>query len=149
MAISIGMATLEASKQGKFSVVVGDVSLPVSGSIVADFVRLASLNGHGDMTLESFTSPAKTAKAAKAAKRKSSRGRRVRRSEADFKKGLVKIVAALKSSKSTKKTGMRTEVLTKATGLSRADIQKPLQLGLKSKALRKTGHKRATTYFAK
>ena len=87
-------------------------------------------------------SPAK-GPARKGAARKG--GRLARRSPSDIEHVIGLIVSALGRAK----TGMRSEQLQKALKLSKKEIVRPLSEALGAKKIRKTGEKRATTYFAK
>jgi hypothetical protein len=68
-----------------------------------------------------------------------------RRSAGDIEKVASAIVGAVKGAKS----GLRSEQIQKALGLSKKDTQRPIAWALEKKLLRKTGEKRGTTYFAK
>ncbi len=72
------------------------------------------------------------------------RGKRVRRSSSDLEGAVGKIVATLRAAGAK---GLRAEVLRKRVGLGRRAMMRPVALALSSKRIRKTGEKRATTYF--
>jgi hypothetical protein len=72
-------------------------------------------------------------------------GRLARRSPADIEHVIGLIVTALGRAKA----GLRSEQLQKTLKLSKKEIVRPLAEALGSKKIRKTGEKRATTYFAK
>lgn len=72
-------------------------------------------------------------------------GRLPRRSPEAIAKVIDSIVSELKKAKG----GLRSEELQKALGLDKKEIARPIAEALSSKAIRKTGQKRATTYFAK
>jgi hypothetical protein len=76
--------------------------------------------------------------------RKSKGGRLARRSEGDIQHVIASIEAALRDAKD----GLRSEDLRAKLGLSRAEIMRPIQAALAAKRIKKTGEKRATTYFA-
>ena len=65
-----------------------------------------------------------------------------RRSAKDIQKGLGKIVALLKQAKEP----MRAEQIQKALKLDRRELPRLVQEGLKTKAMKKKGTKRATVY---
>ncbi len=71
-------------------------------------------------------------------------GRLARRSAADIAKTVEKIVALVKANKK----GINAEGIKAALKVDRRELPKPLGLALKSKKIRKKGHKRATKYFA-
>ncbi len=71
-------------------------------------------------------------------------GRLARRSPADIAKTVEKIVAIVKASKK----GINAEGIKAALKVDRRELPKPLAMALKSKKIRKKGHKRATKYFA-
>ena len=54
------------------------------------------------------------------------------------------VVGVLRSSKD----GLRSEQIQQALGLSKKDLVRPIQLALSSKAIKKKGERRATSYFA-
>jgi hypothetical protein len=70
-------------------------------------------------------------------------GRLTRRSPEDIEKALSLVVAALKVGP------MRAEEIKTKLGLDKRELPRVLAEGLKSKKLRKTGAKRATTYSAR
>jgi hypothetical protein len=73
-------------------------------------------------------------------------GGRLRRRSADqIVATLGRIHALLKKSKS----GLRAEEIREALKLHRKELPIPLAEGLRTKRLRKTGQKRATTYYAR
>jgi hypothetical protein len=73
-------------------------------------------------------------------------GRRARRSESDLDETIDRIVSTLKSAGAG---GLRSEELRRQVGLARAEMMRPIALALSTKKIRKTGEKRATTYFAR
>jgi hypothetical protein len=85
---------------------------------------------------------ATTGAAAAPAPRRS--GKRGRRSAADFARALEAVVEAVKAAKTT---GVRSEEIQKATGLSRKEIPLIIKKALAAKSIRRTGAKRATRYF--
>ncbi len=70
--------------------------------------------------------------------------RLARRSTADIAKTVEKIVAIVKANKK----GINAEGIKAALKVDRRELPKPLAMALKSKKIRKKGHKRATKYFA-
>lgn len=90
------------------------------------------------------TKAAKATKAPKAAKAPRRRGRLPRRSVDEIKTQLASVVALLK--KNVK--GLRSEEIRGTLKLDRREIPRVLAEGLKGKAIRKTGAKRATNYKA-
>ena len=86
------------------------------------------------------------ANAAGASKTPRSRaGRRVRRSPKQIANVTASVVAALKGAKA----GMSSEELQKALSVDKKTIVRPITEALAAKAIRKTGQKRATRYFAR
>jgi hypothetical protein len=73
-----------------------------------------------------------------------SQTRLARRSEGDLKKLAESIVALV----GKHKKGVRGEVIRSQLGLARNEWTRPLAFALASKKIRKTGAKRATTYFS-
>src|SRR5438552_4006574 len=65
---------------------------------------------------------------------------------ADVGASIDRIAGALKSAGAG---GLRSEELRKRVGLARADMMKSIAVALSAKKIRKTGEKRATTYFAR
>jgi hypothetical protein len=94
------------------------------------------------------TAPRGSRSAAPAPKRPSAgKGKaagRGRRSGGDIEKVVEDIVAVLAKASD----GLRSEDLRAKLGLSRAEIMRPIQAALAAKRIKKTGEKRATTYFA-
>jgi len=86
---------------------------------------------------------ARVAKAAKASAKKSS-GRLARRTPEQIKEALSKIVSLVKKAK----TGMRAEDIRKELDLLPKEMPRLLKEGLKTKALKSKGEKRATVYSA-
>jgi hypothetical protein len=84
------------------------------------------------------------ASASSAAPKRRVRGKRVRRSSSDLEGAVGKIVSTLRVAGAK---GLRAEVLRKRVGLGRRAMMRPVALALSSKRIRKTGEKRATTYF--
>ena len=72
-------------------------------------------------------------------------GRLPRRSRDQIAKTLDRVVAAVKSSKGK---GLRAEEIRKALSLDVREVPRVLKEGLRTRALRSKGQKRATTYFA-
>jgi len=72
-----------------------------------------------------------------------SRSRLQRRSPEQIKKALASIVVLLKG----KKGGLRSEQIQSALKLSKRELLSPIDMGLASKAIKKKGERRATTYF--
>jgi hypothetical protein len=70
-------------------------------------------------------------------------GRLPRRSAADIAKTVGTIVALLRKHKA----GLRAEQIRDALGLVAKEMPRPLSEGVKSRAFKKKGQKRATTYF--
>src|SRR5262249_33742302 len=93
--------------------------------------------------------PAATTKAvaskAPARARRGRGGRLARRSPDEIAKVIDAIVGAL----AKEKGGLRSEQLQQVLGLDKKEITGPLNEALAGKKIRKTGQKRATTYFAK
>lgn len=75
-------------------------------------------------------------------KRRAKKG--ARRSPKDLQGTIDAIVAALKGNP----RGMRSEQLQGALGLAKVDLVRPIKAALEAKTIRKSGQKRATTYFA-
>jgi hypothetical protein len=71
-------------------------------------------------------------------------GGRRRRAPGDIDKTTEALVATLKEAK----TGMRSEELRAKLGIARAVLQRATGKAIEAKRVRKTGEKRATTYFA-
>lgn len=90
------------------------------------------------------TKTAKAPRAAKAAKAPKRRGRLARRSPDQIQAQLASVVALLKKSPK----GLRSEAIRDALKLDRREVPRVLAEGLKGKALRKSGAKRATVYRA-
>jgi len=67
-----------------------------------------------------------------------------RRSGKDLQGTIDAIVATLK----TNAKGMRSEQLQRTLGLAKADLVRPIKEALEAKTIKKSGQKRATTYFA-
>lgn len=61
----------------------------------------------------------------------------------DLESVLARVIEILKS----RPSGLRSENLTKEVGLDKRVVLKAVYLGLESDQLKKTGEKRATTYF--
>ena len=73
------------------------------------------------------------------------KGRRLaRRSPADIAKMVERIVSVVKGSKK----GINAEGIRAALKVDRSELPRPIAMALKSKTIRKTGQKRATTYFS-
>jgi DNA-binding GntR family transcriptional regulator len=72
-------------------------------------------------------------------------GTRGRRSKEDISATAAKIVALV----TAKKSGMRAEAIRAELGVAQKDLALPLARALATKKLRKSGAKRATTYFAR
>lgn len=87
---------------------------------------------------------AKAPKAPSAAKAPRRRGRLARRSVDQIQTQLASVVALLKKSPK----GLRSEEIRNVLKLDRREVPRVLAEGLKSKAVRKTGAKRATNYKA-
>ena len=104
------------------------------GATLADFT-----NGSGAGAIS--RAPASTGAASP---KRRARGKRVRRSASDLKGAVDKIVATLRAAGAR---GLRAEVLRKRVGLGRRAMMRPVALAISSKRVRKTGEKRATTYF--
>lgn len=116
---------------------------------VLTIIRSASLEdilGQSVATTRATPKTARTPRAAKAGKapKAGKRGRLARRSADQIDEQLASVVALLK--KNSK--GMRSEAIRAELKLDRREIPRVLAEGLKSKAVRKTGAKRATTYRA-
>jgi hypothetical protein len=79
-----------------------------------------------------------------APKKTGKRGRLKRRTEVDIQKTLDQIVTVLHKNRD----GLRSEQIQEALGLDKRELPAPLAIGLQRGAIRKTGQKRATTYFA-
>jgi hypothetical protein len=74
------------------------------------------------------------------------KGKRLpRRSANDIEQVVASIVGTLKGAKD----GMRSEQLQSALKLDKREITRPLAFALAAKKIRKTGEKRATTYYAR
>jgi hypothetical protein len=72
-----------------------------------------------------------------------SSSRLARRSPDQIKTALASIVSLLKQ----KKGGLRSEQIQSALKLSKRELLSPIDLGLHTKAIKKKGQRRATTYF--
>lgn len=72
-------------------------------------------------------------------------GKRLRRSQADIDNLAGEIVRALKSARA----GLRAEQLREKLGVERKLLPRALADALAKKTIRKTGKKRATTYYAR
>lgn len=84
------------------------------------------------------------APAPKASKKKKP-GRLPRRSEKDIQQQASAIVTLLKKSPE----GLRSEAIQKALQIDKRELPRPMLFALQSKLVKKTGAKRATTYFAR
>jgi hypothetical protein len=69
--------------------------------------------------------------------------RLARRSPEEIKKALASVVGLLKG----KKGGLRSEQIQSALKLSKRELLSPIDMGLETKAIKKKGERRATTYF--
>jgi hypothetical protein len=78
-------------------------------------------------------------------KTSSSSSKRLTRRSAEQIQETLKAITALVAQH---KSGLRSEAIQAALGLSKKEMPKPIALGLSSGVLRKSGNKRATTYFA-
>ena len=81
--------------------------------------------------------------AGKASRPSRSTGRLPRRSADDIAKTVSQIAALLKKHKG----GLRAEQIRAALGLQPKEMPRPLSEGVKARAFKKKGQKRATTYF--
>lgn len=77
------------------------------------------------------------------ARRRGKGGRLGRRTQAELQAMLDSIVALLEKNPK----GMRAEQIREALGVEAKELPRPLAEGLESGVLKKTGQKRATTYF--
>ena len=98
----------------------------------------------GSSSRPSATTRAPKATKASAANAPRRRGRLARRSTGQIAEQLTSVVALLNKSKG----GLRSEQIRGTLKLDRREIPRVLAEGLKSKAIRKTGQKRATVYRA-
>jgi hypothetical protein len=103
---------------------------------------VAAKRGRGSVPTKTVTTH--TTPTASASPR-ASKGRLARRSADDVAKVVDLVVDALKKSGA----GMRSEELQKALKLSKKEIVRPITQALAARKIKKTGQKRATTYFAK
>lgn len=126
---------------------------------VFELIRTAFIAELGNVTLSPGAAPALRARtaapkaapkaAAPAAKSEPAKKggakevRLARRSPENIAKALDGIVALLQ-----KKGGIGSEEIQKTLGLARNEIARPIALGISTGALRKTGEKRATKYYA-
>lgn len=76
--------------------------------------------------------------------RRGNSARLARRSSKQIAGTAAKITALLQG----KKAGLRAEEIQRALGLTRKEIPRPIQEALAKKLIRRTGQRRATTYFA-
>lgn len=122
---------------------------------VFEVIRTAFIAELGKVSLSASPAPAPRARAAapkalapaaksEAVKKPAAKGERLaRRSSESIAQALDAIVGLLK-----KKPGIGSEEVQKTLGLARNEIARPIALGISTGALRKTGEKRATKYFA-
>lgn len=68
-----------------------------------------------------------------------------RRNAKDFEKLAAAIVSVVGEAGAT---GLRSEQIQKALGLTKKDVVRPIQIALSTKQLKKKGQRRGTTYFA-
>ena len=95
---------------------------------------IVNLNGAGSVKLPT---------ASKTASKTTSTGRLARRDPEEIAATIETIVAVLKKAPE----GLRSEQLQEMTGIPKKEITGPIAQALASKQIKKTGNKRATTYF--
>jgi hypothetical protein len=95
-------------------------------------------------SLDDIVSLARETSSSRPARAKSA-GTRHRRSEEDIAATAANILALVK----TKKAGLRAEAIRAELGIAQKHWELPLARALATKKLRKSGAKRATTYFAR
>lgn len=118
-----------------------DLATQFAESVLAA-IRTASLD---DLQAEAGGKRARGGGGQPDALRGGGKGRLARRSIADIEKTLDLVVALVKKSK----TGMRAEDIRRQIGLDVREVPRVLKQGLKTKRLKATGNKRATTYSAR
>jgi len=122
------MPTLQSKIQDLASAFANGVLAAVRSS---SFEELASAHG-------------RTASAADKAPKRAAGGRLARRSEEDIAGVVDRIIALLKG----EPEGMRAEQIRGELGLEAKELPRPLADALASRQIKKSGNKRATTYFA-
>jgi hypothetical protein len=129
------MSTLSSSIQSLADAFATKVLAAIRGASLEEILGQAGPARRG---------PGRPRGSASSASRRIAKGRRVRRSASDIKAVADRIVTFV--AKHNK--GVRGEQIRKELGIAKNAWMKPLGMALASKKLRKTGKKRATTYFA-
>jgi hypothetical protein len=116
---------------------VQNVLAAIRGASLEDLADVSSAGGAG-------STRGKAPSASRPARSRAPAGR-IRRSPEDLERGIAKVVAVVKAAG---KSGMRSEAIQKATGLTRRQTPLVLRKAVATKALRRKGAKRSTVYFA-
>jgi hypothetical protein len=122
LATHFASSVLEVIRQTSLEELLGERGLPPAGAVAGARALAAG------------------PKAARAAK---SSARLARRSPADIAATVASIVSLLKKHKG----GLRAEQIREQLGLEAKELPRPLAEGVKGRAFKKKGQKRATTYF--